>query len=248
MAHKIYKEFIHDLVDNSISINNYSSKRSKLLIILGCLGDFDSFEYVQNLMKLIRKLEEKGIEIIIYAIGNHRSKLRFCRYNKLPEKYLNILKDDMIHKRLDLESGLRIPISSYLNLILMCFGIGSPGTMKEVLRGYTGDKNSNNIFNNGYLSYNKYIKFLNPALFKLLGPEKSLRPFELATIRLLNMFEILPNWNEYVPYPEYLTQRGGSFILGNDNEILYSFRAKSLLGYSPDMSRPLGFIDNELNL
>ena len=39
--------------------------------------------------------------------------------------------------------------------MIMCLGINSPGTLKEVIRGYLGDRNSSNIFNN-----DEEIKFL----------------------------------------------------------------------------------------
>ena len=69
------------------------------------------------------------------------------------------------------------------------------------------------------------------------------RPFELATLRLRNMIEVLNNWDIYVPRVEFLTQRGGTFLLGNDNELLYSYKAQGILCYSETMSAPLSFLE-----
>ena len=36
-------------------------------------------------------------------------------------------------------------------------------------------------------------------MFDIFSKKQNLRPFELATRRLMNMIEILSNWNTYVP-------------------------------------------------
>ena len=129
----------------------------------------------------------------------------------------------------------------------MCVGLGSQGTLSEVLRGYLGDKNSKCLF-----SSNEDIKIGSIYLFKgkkfeIFSKEKILRPFELATRRLMNMIEILSNWNTYVPDPSILTQRGATFLLNEKDEILYKYISESLLGYSSKMSTPLSFLDGFLN-
>jgi len=72
-----------------------------------------------------------------------------------------------------------------------------------------------------------------------------LRPFELATFRLNNMYEIIQNWSDYILNEEYLPQRGASFLLNNKNQIIYNFFSNDVLGYSSNMRDPLGFL-NEL--
>ena len=61
------------------------------------------------------------------------------------------------------------------------------------------------------------------------------------------MVEILTNWNIYVPYSKFLTQRGATILLNEKDEVLYEYISKSLLGYSSKMSKPLSFLDNFLN-
>ncbi len=58
--------------------------RKSLFIILGLLGDFDSFEYVQNIVRFLPKLIESDINLSIIAIGDSNSKDKFCEYTKLP--------------------------------------------------------------------------------------------------------------------------------------------------------------------
>ena len=77
--------------------------------------------------------------------------------------------------------------------------------------------------------------------------KQNLRPFELATRRLMNMIEILSNWNIMFLILHSLTQRGATILLNEKDEVLYEFISESLLGYSSKMSAPLSFLDDILN-
>ena len=125
-------------------------------------------------------------------------------------------------------SGLQTPLGPWPNLLLMCAGIGSPGTLAEVLRGYRGDRSAQ--------------QRLSGAPFDQLG-EGYLRPFELATVRLRNMQEVLSHWRTYVPTDRWLTQRGGTFLLDGDDSVLYSHRDRGILGFSETMAEPLRFLE-----
>jgi hypothetical protein len=111
----------------------------------------------------------------------------------------------------------------------MCAGVGSPGTLTEVARGYTGDRSA--------------PQRLESPLFALAGGRGFQRPFELATVRLRNMVEVLGHWRTYVPRDDFLTQRGGTWLLERDDSLLYSFQDRGLLGFSATMARPLSFLD-----
>ena len=116
-----------------------------------------------------------------------------------------------------------------------------------MLRGYLGDKNAKCVFRS-----DDDLKIGNICLFKgkifdAFSKQKTLRPFELATRRLMNMIEILSNWKIYVPDSSFLTQRGATILINENDEVLYKFISKSLLGYSSKMSAPLSFIDDFLN-
>ena len=69
------------------------------------------------------------------------------------------------------------------------------------------------------------------------------RPFELATVRLANMREVLGAWGTYVPDARWITQRGGTFLLDTDDSLLYCHRDPGILGFSETMADPLLFLE-----
>ncbi len=94
----------------------------------------------------------------------------------------------------------------------MCAGIGSPGTLAEVLRGYTGDRQAPQLIDPDETIKAGSLPPLRGAFFNLAGGTGFQRPFELATLRLRNMSEVLSHWRTYVPDARYLTQRGATFM------------------------------------
>jgi AhpC/TSA antioxidant enzyme len=68
------------------------------------------------------------------------------------------------------------------------------------------------------------------------------RPFELATLRLRNMSEVLGHWSTYVPNPAYLTQRGATFLVNPAGELVYEHRDRGILGFAANMGQPLAFL------
>ncbi len=128
----------------------------------------------------------------------------------------------------------------------MCLGFESKGTLSEVLRGYTGDINSLSLYDShSIVEICSLIKFKG-SLFDRVGKATYLRPFELATLRLSNMVEVLSNWNIYIPYKQFLTQRGSTYIFDSSYNLLYSYKSKSLLSYSEQMPNPLWFLEKIL--
>ena len=152
-----------------------------------------------------------------------------------------------LHKKLNLNSGLSLPIPSILNLLLMCTGISSRGTIKEVFRGYLGDKKAKKLFKSDEEIKIGSLFKLKGNMFEIFSKKDILRPLELATRRLVNMIEILSNWNIYVPDPSFLTQRGATILIDEKDNIIYKFICHDLLGYSKTMSSPLSFLDDYLN-
>ena len=84
---------------------------------------------------------------------------------------------------------------------------------------------------------------LKGAFFNWAGGNGFQRPFELATLRLRNMAEVLSNWKTYVPDARYMTQRGATFLLDAEGSLLYEHRDRGILGFSATMSLPLSFLD-----
>ena len=72
-----------------------------------------------------------------------------------------------------------------------------------------------------------------------------MRPFELATYRLTNMIEILQNWNDYILNDKFLPQRGASFLLNHQDQIIYYYFSNDVLGYSAKMEDPLAFLSEK---
>lgn len=202
--------------------------RRRLVVLMGQLGDFDSLEYAQALAAELPRLEAAGIALLAIAIGNDAGAGRFCRHTGLPRHCLQVEATPELHRRLGLYAGLQTPLGPWPALLLMCAGIGSPGTLAEVLRGYSGDRQA--------------PPRLELPLFNLVG-RGYLRPFELATVRLGNMAEVLGHWRTYVPTDAYLTQRGGTFLLDADDSLLYAHRDAGILGFSATMARPLSFLE-----
>ena len=218
----------------------------RLIILVGVFGDFDSLEYAQLIRRNLNRLESSGVKILIIGLGDENSQIQFSKYTELPIQIVHFEKNSELHHHLGCAKGLEYKIPPLANLLLMCAGVQSPGTLKEVLRGYTGDKKSEQIYNSSDLIKISPFSMFKGSLFENAGGTGFLRPFEMATIRLENMLEVLKNWNIYMKGQDSLTQRGGTFLLDRDDKLLYKYLPSSLLGYSEDMSNPIGFLDQYL--
>lgn len=231
-----------------ILTNCYSS--SRLLVILWSqLGDFDTLEYAWWLNQKSSEIAANNIVVKAIGIGNRQSGLKFCDYTKFPQENLFVDPDAKIHEKLDLYKGLSWNIpglndsqKAWTNLMLMCAGIGSQGTLKEVLRGYTGDKKAPQLIGEKEVIDTNILPPLKGSFFNLAGGKGFQRPFELATLRLRNMTEVLSNWKTYVPDAAYLTQRGATFLFDQQGSLLYEHRDKGVLGFAENMSDPLYFL------
>ena len=219
----------------------------RLVVLLTQLGDFDSMEYAQALVPALPSLEEAGIRPLAIAIGDQAGADRFCTFTGFPSDLLQIEPDDQLHQALGLSAGLQAPGGPWPSLLLMCAGIGSPGTLMEVLRGYTGDRSAPQRFGDDEVVTTGVLPSFPAALFRRAGGAGFQRPFELATVRLRNMNEVLRHWGTYVPNDRFITQRGGTFLLDSDDSLLYVYRDRGILGFSETMARPLTFLDPWLN-
>jgi len=226
------------------------SNASKLLVLIWSqLGDFDNLEYAWWLQREKEKLEAKGVTIRAIGIGDYNSGIKFCEYTGFPQEWLFVDSEAKIHRDLQLYQGLSInfPLLStsqkaWLNLMLMCAGIGSPGTLAEVFRGYKGDKKAPQLFGDEEVIRDTPLPEIKGSFFKFAGGKDFQRPFELATLRLRNMTEVLSNWNTYVPNSSYLTQRGGTFLFDSKGNLIYEHRDAGILGFAKNMSNPLSFL------
>ena len=232
-------------INNLIEEFNFKGKRHfKLIVLFGLLGDFDSFEYAINLKNFIDSHKDKNLDIFAIAIGTQKGKEKFCNFTGFREEDLKVVSDNQIHNNLKVSRGIDIGLGGWVNMLLMLSGINSFKTIKEVIRGYTGDRKARQIYSE--FDKIKILKFLNFSgnSFKQVFGDGYLRPLELATFRLNNMNEIIQNWDDYILREEYLPQRGASFLLNDKNQVIYKFFSNDVLGYSPNMRDPLGFLSD----
>ena len=237
-------KFQNDINELVKQFNFQGEKKFKLIVLFGLLGDFDSFEYAINLHKFIDNYQDINLEIFAIAIGNQSGKEKFCKFTGFSQENLIVVPDNQIHNNLNVSRGLDIGLGGWINMVLMLSGINSFKTIKEVIRGYTGDRKAKQIYSEfEKINVLKFLKFSGNSFKQIFG-EGYLRPFELATFRLNNMNEIIQNWGDYILNEKYLPQRGASFVLNDKNQVIYKFFSNDVLGYSSNMRDPLEFLSH----
>lgn len=221
----------------------------QLVIVLPQLGDFDSLEYAWWLQREAETLKAAGVVVRAVGIGDRASGEQFCRYTGFSAEHLLVDPTAELHQALDLYRGLSLQLpglsvgqNAWLNLMLMCAGIGSPGTLAEVFRGYRGDRRAPQLIGDDEVIKAAPLPPLKGSFFQWAGGKGFQRPFELATLRLRNMAEVLSHWKTYVPDSAYLTQRGATFLFDAQGELIYEHRDRAILGFAADMSAPLAFL------
>ena len=238
------EEFQNNINNLIEEFNLKGNNKFKLIALLGLLGDFDSFEYAINIKNFINHNQDKNLDIFAIAIGNQNGKEKFCNFTGFREENLKVVSDNQIHNNLKVSRGLDIGLGGWINMLLMLSGINSFKTIKEVLRGYTGDRKARQIYSESdMIEVLKFLNFSGNSFKKVFG-NGYLRPFELATFRLNNMNEIIKNWDDYIINEKYLPQRGASFLLNDKDQVIYKFFSSDVLGYSSNMRDPLAFLSD----
>ena len=232
---------INDLIEE---FNFKGEKRFKLIVLFGLLGDFDSFEYTINLQNFIDNHQNTNLDIFAIGIGTQKGKEKFCNFTGFSKDNLIVVSDNKIHNNLKISRGLDSGLGGWVNMLLMLSGINSIKTIKEVIRGYTGDRKAKQIYSEfDKIDVLKFLNFSGNSFSQVFG-DGYLRPFELATFRLNNMNEIIRNWCDYILHAKYLPQRGASFLLNDKNQVIYKFFSSDVLGYSSNMKDPLEFLSD----
>jgi hypothetical protein len=222
----------------------------RLGIVLPPLGDFDSVEYAWWLQREAVLLAAKGITVRAVGIGDRAAGEAFSAFTGFPSDQLFVDPTAALHHQLGLYPGLRLQIPglspaqlAWVNLMLMCAGIASPGTLAEVWRGYRGDRQAPQLIGDDEVIKAPPLPPLKGRFFGWAGGRGFQRPLELATLRLRNMTEVLGHWNTYVPDAAYLTQRGGTFLFDREGTLLYEHRDRGILDFAENKHRPLAFLD-----
>lgn len=233
-------------------LDSYAPACPLLVLVLPQLGDFDSLEYAWWLQRSAQQLQEMKLTIRAVGIGDRTSGEQFCAYTGFRPDWLFVDPIAELHGQLGLYRGLslNVPVLSpgqnaWLNLMLMCAGIGSPGTLAEVFRGYKGDRNAPQLIAEDEVVKAGPLPAFKGSFFNLAGGRGFQRPFELATLRLRNMVEVLGHWKTYVPDSTYITQRGGTFLFDRNGDLVYEHRDQGILGFAANMNDPLSFLMHE---
>jgi len=206
-------------------------------------ADFDSWELAQKLVDDIPELDANGVTLVAVGIGSVEAAKEFSRRTNFPLDRLYADETAAAYQALDFAPGFgrdggelgwigeKFPfVNGYAKLLVMCAGIGSPGTLGVVFGGYVGSKYRDPIFREG-------SNYDNPTIRKLMDATLGggyQRPFELATLRLTNMTEILSNWEDLAPADDnLLVQRGGSLVF-QDGACVFRHNDAGILGYCPE--------------
>ncbi|EFJ49943.1 hypothetical protein VOLCADRAFT_89241 [Volvox carteri f. nagariensis] len=184
-------------------------------------ADLSSWEFAQKLVKVIPTLEGSGVRFLAVGLGSVGNAQEFARTLNFPLDRLYAMPEGgELYRQLGFSAGFApdLNVNPYLKLVPMLAGVGSPGTVQEVLRGYVGDKTAKPVFDS-------------PTPFDVLGPGYQ-RPFELATLRLFNMMGILPKWSELCPAdPSLLTQQGGCVVFAGE-QVVFKHVDSGILRYT----------------
>ncbi|KAJ1459454.1 hypothetical protein M885DRAFT_511429 [Pelagophyceae sp. CCMP2097] len=141
---------------------------TSLVIVLPQLGEFDSSEFVEQLVAVELELRLSSVELRVVGLGSVAAAKKFSEFSGLPLSKLRVTQDAQLHDALGLHAGpnwdipsfasdgflkwvlaqlpggvpkdrLRPVARAWLNYLAMCAGIAAPGTLPEILRGYFGD-------------------------------------------------------------------------------------------------------------
>jgi hypothetical protein len=209
----VTEEFQNDINNLVEEFNFKGGGDFKLIVLFGLLGDFDSFEYAINLKNFIDNHQDKNIDVFALAIGNQNGKEKFCNFTGFSKENLIVVSDNQIHNNLKISRGLDTGLGGWINMLMMLSGINSFKTIKEVIRGYTGDRKAKQIYSElDNIEVLKFLKFSGNSFRQVFG-DGYLRPFELATFRLNNMNEIIKNWGDYILNEKYLQTKRGFFFI-----------------------------------
>ena len=211
----------------NVTLQSLIGRDEKTVVVwLSHFADLTSTELVQRLKKIRPILQSSNVKLVAVGLGNYQAGQEFQRLNKIEDWDIYVDAEATSYNALDFNPGfsptlpasLNINISPYAKLIPMLLGIGSPGTVQEVVRGYVGDRSSPPIFDSTWTP------------FDVLGKGYQ-RPFELATLRLFNMASVLSNWGSLIPEKEELLLQQGGTIVFDGHATVFRHADSGILRY-----------------
>ncbi len=166
------------------------------------------------------------------TIGSPDNAREFAQLTNFPLDKLYCDPEAAAYKAFGFSRGFLpdVPLNPYLKLLPMLAGIGSPGTIQAVLKGYVGDKTADASWTSSYLN-KEAGGLVDRSAFDVLGTEGA-RPFEVATVRLQNMIKIIPNWEKLAPAnKDLITQQGGCLVF-EGRRLVKKWADKGILTYT----------------
>jgi hypothetical protein len=203
-------------------------------------ADFNAWEYAQRLKAVDAELAAMGVELTLVGIGTQAAGAKFAELLDLPADRIYADPTGASHRALGFSPGAlpNVEIPPLVKLAVMLGGVGSPGTIEAVIRGYFGDPSADAKWVNLALQQGaakgRFPAELPSNAFDNVG-RAGLRPFELATLRLQNMLQgILQNWEALAPKdPSLALQQGGTVVYDWRGELIYRYADEGILVYTP---------------
>ena len=210
------------------------------IVVMSCLshyGDYNAWELTQQYMLAIKEGRlSSNCHVVLVGIGSIDAAQTFANdigllgenpritlvtdetgdVTEALDCYRGWLTVDKKHK----EKYPYTDIPAGMKLLGMVLGLGSPGTIGNVLQGYTGDITQNygpfgrRWVVNALTQGSEKGRFPKVDLDLDLEEEnESLKPFELATLRLQTGLHIVAKWRKLGPKDgDLFTRMGGTFV------------------------------------
>lgn len=216
------------------------SEGRTIVALLTHFGDFNAWEYCQQLKYQLSALEGAGASLVLVGIGGSSQARLFAKLLALPGS-MPIYADPTgaAARSLGCSRGFGegVPVSVYAKLLPMLLGFGSPGTIEAVLRGYKGDVSASRDWVDAALaqgsSQGRFPAGLGARDWDYLGAD-GLRPLELATLRLQNMVDgIVAHWPELAPADDQLVVQQGGTVIFDSRKPVYVYKDAGILTYTP---------------
>ncbi|KAL7550519.1 hypothetical protein ACHAWF_014703 [Thalassiosira exigua] len=194
-------------------------------------------------------LAESDVDLRVIEIGDETAAKNFFDFISLDPARLRIDPRGDLHRELGLPGGipeddgnLRPAATAWMIYLAMCAGIGAPGTLREILRGYFGDKmapeqfREDDVVTAGFTTIRPGVGpvEVGPLSYRQwFADERGYhRPVKLAAVWLKNM----------VSDPATIALRGATYLFDEDGQELYGYKSRGVLTYSETMARPLTFL------
>ena len=178
-------------------LSNCEGADRLLILVRSQLGDFDSLEYAWWLLRVAETLQSMGITIRAVGIGDRNSGLKFCDYTGFPLEWLFVDPHGRTAPTIRTLSRVIVKITRFIDRA-KCLAQLNVKVCRDrqsrdfgMFRGYRGDRLAPQLIDEQETIKAAPLPALKGSFFNLAGGTGFQRPFELATLRLRNMTEVV---------------------------------------------------------